>query len=330
MVGEKPQVVAGPVRDLLDERIAAADVPLVPDGGGEGVGVAEEDRGSGAGGGLLPVVLGPGDEREVVGGEGDVLPGGPRPPLAQGGELVLAVLAPVFGYVTRAGPDSAARPVVGGERPGEGGGAGGLRAEDDDPAREGGPYGRLEEVPAAHGVRAHGGAGDREEGAVGVDEDGVGAEAAAQLLPVRLRGEDRVHPVGHGGGEDGHVGVPDGRVGHVHVRVVDRPDHRDVRVDLAHPGDPVGERDRLHGGGADQHGQPLAAVLGGADEVVVAGVRRVELAEHQAVSVALHAATATGRASRAARSRRQSRRPIRQSARNPAYSSEVRYSPLWA
>ncbi len=319
-----------PVGDLLDERVAAADVPLVPDGGGEGVGVADEDRGSGAGGGLLAVVLGPGDEGEVVGGEDDVLPGGSGPSFAQGGELVLAVLAPVLGDVARAGPDSAARPVVGGERAGEGGGAGGLRAEDDDPAREGGPYGRLEEVPAAGGVRAHGGAGDREERAVGVDEDGRGAEAAAQLLPVRLRGEDRVHGLGHGGGEDGHVRVPDGGVGDVHVRVVDRADHRGVRVRLAHPGDPVGERHGLDGGGADQDGQPLAAVLGGPDEVVVAGVRRVELAEDQAVSVALHAATSTGRAARAVRSRCQLRRPARQSARNPAYSSEVRYSPLWA
>ena len=61
------------------------------------------------------------------------------------------------------------------------------------------------------------------------------------------------------------------------------PTTRDVRVDLAQPGHAVGERHRLDGGGADQDGEPLAAGPGGPDEVVVAGVRRVELAEDQAV-----------------------------------------------
>ncbi len=210
------------------------------------------------------------------------------------------------------------------------GGAGGLRAEDDDPAREGGPYGRPEEVPAAGGVSAHGGAGDREERAVGSTRTDAAPKRRPSSSPYASEVKNRVHGLGHGGGEDGHVRVPDGGVGDVHVRVVDRADHRGVRVRLAHPGDPVGERYGLDGGGADQDGQPLAAVLAVRDEVVVAGVRRVELAEDQAVSVALHAATSTGRAARAVRSRCQLRRPARQSARNPAYSSEVRYSPLWA
>ena len=64
-----------------------------------------------------------------------------------------------------------------------------------------------------------------------------------------------------------------------------------VRVHLPHPGHPVGEGDGLDGGGADQDGQPLAAVLGGADEVVMAGVRRIELAEHEPVTEPRHPAT---------------------------------------
>lgn len=324
VVGEQPQMVGDPVGGLLDERVAAAHVPLVPDGGGEGVGVAEEHRRPGARGRLLLGVLGRGDEREVVGGEGDVLPLGPGPPGAQPGQFPFAELPPVLGDVAGLRPDAAAPPVVVGEGAGHRRGAGGFRAENDDPAGERGPYGWFEEVPAAHGVLADGGAGDREDRAVGVDADGFGAEPAGQFVPVRLRCEDGVHRSGHGPGEDGHVRVPDRRVVQVHADVVDSAHDRCLRVHLPHPGHPVGERYGLDGGGTDQDGQPLAAVLRGADEVVVTGVRRIELAEDEPVREALHAATSTGRCRCTARSRCQLRRPIRHSVRKPTYSREVR------
>lgn len=206
-----------------------------------------------------------------------------------------------------------------GQGAGQGRGAGGLRAEDDDAAGERGPDGRLQVVPEAGGIGADGGTRDGEQGAAGVDEDGFGSEAAGQLLAVRLRGEDGVDPFGDGGGEDLHVRVPDGLVRDVHVVVVDGAHHPYVGVGLPHPGDPVGERYGLHGGGADQDGEPLAAVPRGADEVVVAGVRRIELAEDEAVPVAFHTGTtAPLRRSAPARSRFQLRSPRRQSMRKPA------------
>lgn len=291
VIGEQPQVVGDPVGGLLDARVAASDVPLVPDGGGEGVGVAEEHRGPGPGGRLLVGVLGRGDQREVVGGEGDVLPLRPGPPGAQRGQLLFAELPPVLGDIPGLCPDAAAPAVVVGEGPSHRGGAGGLGAEDDDAAGERGPYGRFEEVPAADRVLADGCAGDREDRTVGVDADGFGTEPVGQFVPVRLRGEDGIDLLRDGPLEDGHVGIPDRRVVEIHPGVVDGADDPYVRVHLPHPGHPVGEGDGLDGGGADQDGQPLAAVLGGADEVVMAGVRRIELAEHEPVTEPRHPAT---------------------------------------
>ncbi len=117
--------------------------------------------------------------------------------------------------------------------------------------------------------------------------------------------------------------------------VVDGADDEGVGVDLAHPGDALLQRHGLGGGGADEDGEAVAAVEGGADEVVVAGVRRIELAEDEAVSVALHAVASAVSVSAAgrrapARSLLQPRRPVAQSAMKPTYSREVRYSPLWA
>ncbi len=324
VVGEQPQVVGEPVGGPLDERVASADVALVPDGGGEGVGVAQEQRGAGPGGGLLPGVLGLGDEGEVVGGEGDVLPLRAGPPAPQVRQLPLAELPSVLVDAQGPRPDAAAPAVVLGQRPGQGGGAGRLGAEDDHAAGEGGPHGGLQVVPAARGVGADGGAGHGEEGAAGVDEDGLRTEAAGQFLTVRLRGEDGVDPFGDRRGEHLHVGVPDGGVVEVHGDVVDRAHHPDVGVGLPHPGHPVGERDGFDGGGADQDRECLAPVPCGADEVVVAGVRRVELAEYQAVSVALHAGTSASARRGDARSLLQPRSPRTQSVRKPTYSRDVR------
>lgn len=126
------------------------------------------------------------------------------------------------------------------------------------------------------------------------------------------------------------MGVPHLGVVEVDGDVVDGSDDEGVGVDLTHPGDALVERQGLHGGGADEDGEALAAGEGRLDEMVVAGVRRIELAEDQAVSVALHAATSTGRARRAARSLVQPRRPSTQSVMKPTYSREVRYSSLYA
>jgi hypothetical protein len=82
---------------------------------------------------------------------------------------------------------------------------------------------------------------------------------------------------------------PDIGVGEVHRDVVDGAHDPYVRMHLAHPAHAVGEGDGFHGGGADEDGQLFAAVGGGAYEVVVAGVGRIELPEHQAVPVGLHA-----------------------------------------
>lgn len=124
------------------------------------------------------------------------------------------------------------------------------------------------------------------------------------------------------------MGVPDVGVLEVDGDVVDGADDEGVGVGLAHPADPVLQGDALHGGGADEDGEAFAAVEGGVDEVVVAGVRRIELAEDQAVAVALHAAISVRRVRRAVRSLVQPRRPMTQSVMKPTYSRDVRYSSL--
>jgi hypothetical protein len=335
VVGEQPEVPPAGGGDPGYLLVLPAQVAFVPDGGGEGVRVADQDRGADPGRGVLEFGLAAGDQREVVAVEAHVRPFGTGPFGAQRGELPPAELPAVLGHCGRARPHPAACPVVRGERVGEGGGAGGLRAEDDHAPGEGGPYGRLQEVPAADRVAAHGRAGDREDRAGRVDADRVGAEPAGQFVAVRLGGEDGVDAPGDGRAEHRHVRVPDRRVGDVDGDVVDGADHPDVRVHLAHPRHPRVQRDRLHGRGADEDGQPVAAVAGGPYEVVVARVRRVELAEDQPVPVALHVVASAvvsclappsgaccGRC--AARSRDQWRSPRTQSVMKPMYSSAVR------
>ncbi len=318
VVREQVQVPTGQGGGLLDLFAAAARVPLVPDAGREGVGVAEQHRRARPGRPFLLRVLAPCDDRELRRGEGDVRPGGRRIRRAGGRQLLLAVPAPVLGDPARTGPDPAAPPVVGGERPRERGGAGGLGPEDDHTPGQCGPHGRSQEVPAADGVRPYGGSGHREQGPRGVHADLLGAEPPGELGSVLLRGEDGVHRPADRGPEDRHVRLPDGRVAQVDGDVVDRPDDLRLRVRLAHPRDPVGERDRFHRGRADQYGQPLAPVLGGAHQVVVAGVRRVELAQHQAVSEAPHAGTSFSvRVPSAGSVRRQPARPATHRARKP-------------
>lgn len=130
-------------------------------------------------------------------------------------------------------------------------------------------------------VGADGGAGDGEAGAVGVDGDGLRAETAAELVPVRLpvglRDEDGVDTLGH------CVPQADGAV-------VDGSDDEGVGVDLAHPGDAVGQGQALGRDAADEHGEAVAPLARGADEVVVVSVRRREAAENETVAVVLHAA----------------------------------------
>lgn len=284
-----------------------------------------------AGGLLLRRVLPTRYQREVLGREFDVLPLRAGAAFAQGGESPLAELPSVLGDIARTGPHTAARPVVLGERQREGGGAGGLGAEHHDAAGERGPDGRGEEVPAADRVRPDVGARHGVQRAAGVHEDGHGAETAGEFVPVRLRGEDRVHGLGDGRAEDRHVRVPDGGVAQIHPVVVDGAHDPDVRVDLAHPGDAVGERHRLDGGGADEHREPFAAGLRGPYEVVVARVRRIELAEDQAVFVSrAHAATSSGVAGLPPRSRDQLRSPMTHRVRKPTYRIDVRYRSLCA
>ncbi|GGT18370.1 hypothetical protein GCM10010254_43800 [Streptomyces chromofuscus] len=212
-----------------------------------------------------------------------------------------------------------------GQGPGHRGGAGGLGAEDDDAAGEGAAHRRFEELPGAHRVLADRRPGHREAPPLRVDADGHGTEAPGEFVPVRLRGEHGVHTLGHGAPEDRHVRVPHRRIGDVHGDVVDGSHDTYVRMDLPHPRRPLGQRDRLDRRGADQHGQTVAPVGRAADEMVVARVRRIELAEHEPVPepppcarrVLAHA-TASTACGRAASSRRQLSSPNTHRARKPA------------
>lgn len=117
--------------------------------------------------------------------------------------------------------------------------------------------------------------------AVEVDELVAGAEAAAELVAVALGGEHDVdRGVVDGLAHEVDVGAPDDVAGEVDGVVVHDPGDGDVAIvgmDLAHPGDAEVERQGLDGGGHDDDAEAIAAGGGGADEVMVAGVRRVNL-----------------------------------------------------
>jgi hypothetical protein len=188
----------------------------------------------------------------------------------------------------------AARPQGRGELPGERGLAGRLGADDGHAAGEAGAHGRGEVRPGRDRIGADRGRGDGDERAVRVEGDGAGPQAPAQLLAVDLGAEDGVHRLvgdrAHAGAEDVDVRGPDRLALEIHRVLVDDTVHGDVplRVDLAHPRHATRQRDGLDRRGRDQDGQPIADRRRRADQVVVAGVGRVELADDEAMPCAVH------------------------------------------
>src|SRR6185437_14027008 len=136
----------------------------------------------------------------------------------------------------------------------------------------------------------------------GIDAGVGGGEASGEFRTVGLGGEDGVDgsvaipSVVDRFVHQGDVGVPDSGVVVVDRDVVHDADDVDVRQaseGLAQPCHARSQGNRLDAGGHDDHGHAVAGVRGGTDQESVPGVRRVELADHQAVAeLVLHAVTA--------------------------------------
>ncbi len=341
----------------LDGWAASAQVALVPDGGGEGVGVADEDGGPGGrGGGVLGGVLASGDVDEVAVGPAQV-PGRGRPVEealgVEGGDLLEGPCPPVLRDPRRGRPRPPSSAEGAGEVARERRRARRLGADDDDADRQPGAGGRRQSPPRPDHVGPGGRARHRDLVTIGIDGDVLGAEPARQLVAVGLRREDRVDPrrgrrqpveqdpPGDGGGEHLDVGGPD-RVGvEVHRVGVALADHAHVRLVPVRGGHPrsaglVG--DRLDVVPGDDDGDAVATRRGGVDQAVVPGMRRVELADHQPVgeptahwrTIATPAAASAGSPSAVgvSRSARQERRPTTHRARKPTYRIAVSHRPL--
>jgi hypothetical protein len=215
-----------------------------------------------------------------------------------------------------------------GQRPGQCGRAGGFRPYDDDPAGEGRPDRRGEELPLSRGIGPHGGAAHREPPARLIHLVGDGAEPSGQLRPVGLGAEHRVDP-GLLAPQSAqpvpeHLDVPFPHLGGVVVDLDVVDDRREVdvrlRVCLAQPGRAIGHGDALDAGRADDHGEPVTRGRRGVDQVVVSGVRRIELADDQAVP---HAGTRAFPASLC-----QARSPATHNSRKITYRALVRLRSL--
>ena len=92
----------------------------------------------------------------------------------------------------------------------------------------------------------------------------------------------------------------------------------------------LAERDALGPPGGDEHDQLVALTPRPPDQLVMTGVRRVELADDQAAGHPVSPATTSdgARLRLVARTARHCRKPIRQSPRNSTYTIAVSASPL--
>ncbi len=181
-----------------------------------------------------------------------------------------------------------------------------------------GAHRRLEQVPVRRRVGADRGAGDGEAAACGVDGDVAGAERGRERLAVALGAEHEVDRLADQLAHDRGVEGVDGGGEVVDRVLVEARDHAGGGVPLGHPRAAQLVRDRLLGAREDGHRHALAAPERRVDHEVVPAVRRMELADDEAVT---HAGASAGRSTL-----RQRISPAMQSPRNTVYTTAVRYS----
>ncbi len=263
--GEHREGVGPRRRDGLDVRRGPSPVALLPDAGGERVGVAHEDRAGRQRGAVLVALLAAGDHREVGVRPSDVAWRRPRY-IADPARLGHG--APDLRHPTRLQPL--------GERARQGRRPGRLRAGDHHAPAQVRADGRRELVPERGGIGADLRAGDQPRAGMA---DVLHAPALGQQVAVALAREHRVDRVVEQPLHQLDVPVVDVGIVEVDGDLVPAGHHAGGRVPCPHPLAAQGQRDALGPRPQHEHGDPLALRQRVVDELVMAGVRRQELAE---------------------------------------------------
>ena len=261
----------------LDRRGGAPHVTLLPDAGGERVRVAHEHRAAEPGRAVLVALLAPSDHGEVLIGP------------ARRDAAGLRDGAPHFGHPHRPSRSASARASV-------------VVPVDSAPVMTT----RRHRYARTAGVSwSHQAAGSARTAVPEIEPRSRRTcstpQRCGEQVAVRLPGEDRVDRLVQQRAHDRDVGVVHERVLEVDRDLVPAGHDPRARMPLAHPLPSQRQRDRLAHGPEDEHRDPLATRQRVVDERVVAGVRRQELPEDEAVP---HTAT------------RHCRHPCTHSARN--------------